>query len=51
MGLINPRRSVLQDWVMELPLREQGTLLTCLRFSPETTREDVTHQRIEERWG
>lgn len=23
-------RSVLQDWVMELPLREQGTLLTCV---------------------
>lgn len=24
-------RSVLQDWVMKLPLREQGTLLTCVR--------------------
>lgn len=24
-------RSVLQDWVMELPLRAQGTLLTCVR--------------------
>lgn len=23
--------SVLQDWVMELPLREQGTMLTCVR--------------------
>lgn len=23
--------SVLQNWVMELPLREQGTLLTCVR--------------------
>lgn len=23
--------SVLQKWVMELPLREQGTLLTCVR--------------------
>jgi hypothetical protein len=23
--------SVLQPWVMELPLREQGTLLTCVR--------------------
>jgi hypothetical protein len=23
--------SVLQQWVMELPLREQGTLLTCVR--------------------
>ncbi len=29
--LKNPKRSVLQDWVMELPLREQGTLLTCVR--------------------
>lgn len=29
--LENPKRSVLQDWVMELPLREQGTLLTCVR--------------------
>lgn len=25
------RQSVLQDWVMELPLREQGTLLTAVR--------------------
>ena len=25
------QRSVLQDWVMELPLREQGTLMTCVR--------------------
>lgn len=24
-------KSVLQDWVMELPLREQGTMLTCVR--------------------
>ena len=24
-------KSVLQDWVMELPLREQGTLCTCVR--------------------
>lgn len=23
--------SVLQSWVMDLPLREQGTLLTCVR--------------------
>jgi len=27
----NPRRSVLQDWVMQLPLREQGVLLTSVR--------------------
>lgn len=25
------QRSVLQNWVMELPLREQGTLLTAVR--------------------
>lgn len=25
------QKSVLQDWVMQLPLREQGTLLTCVR--------------------
>lgn len=25
------KNSVLQEWVMELPLREQGTLLTCVR--------------------
>ncbi len=24
-------QSVLQNWVMELPLREQGTMLTCVR--------------------
>jgi hypothetical protein len=24
-------KSVLQDWVMELPLREQGTILTAIR--------------------
>jgi hypothetical protein len=29
--LTNPKRSVLQDWVMTLPLREQGTLLTVVR--------------------
>ncbi len=31
MVLKNERRSVLQNWVMELPLREQGTLLTAVR--------------------
>ena len=30
-GLPNERRSVLQDWVTQLPLREQGTLLTAVR--------------------
>lgn len=29
--LRNNEISVLQDWVMVLPLREQGTLLTCVR--------------------
>jgi hypothetical protein len=29
--LDNPKISVLQPWVQELPLREQGTLLTCVR--------------------
>lgn len=27
----NNSKSVLQDWVIHLPLREQGTLLTCVR--------------------
>lgn len=30
-SLSNPMISVLQDWVMQLPLREQGTLLTAVR--------------------
>lgn len=29
--LDDPINSVLQDWVMRLPLREQGTLLTAVR--------------------
>lgn len=28
---VSHKQSVLQDWVMELPLREQGTLLTAVR--------------------
>lgn len=39
--------SVLQDWVMELPLREQGTLLTAVRgcdSEPKTwTRTGVAY--------
>lgn len=31
-------RSVLQDWVMELPLREQGTLLTGARGCDTTPK-------------
>lgn len=29
--LKNQKKSVLQEWVIELPLREQGTLLTAVR--------------------
>ncbi len=29
--IIEMQKSVLQEWVMSLPLREQGTLLTCVR--------------------
>lgn len=40
-------KSVLQPWVMELPLREQGTLLTCVRgcdVEPKTwTRTGVAY--------
>ncbi len=35
MSLVNERKSVLQDWVMQLPLREQGTLLTAVRGCDE----------------
>ena len=32
-------KSVLQDWVMELPLREQGTLLTAVRGCDEESKQ------------
>jgi len=32
-------KSVLQDWVMELPLREQGTLLTAVRGCDDEPKE------------
>lgn len=35
MRLENRRVSVLQDWVMRLPMREQGTLLTVVRGCDE----------------
>ncbi len=41
-------KSLLQDWVMELPLREQGTLMTSMRccdMSPKTPA------CIDERYG
>lgn len=31
-------KSVLQDWVMELPLREQGTILTAIRGCDLTSK-------------
>jgi hypothetical protein len=34
-------KSVLQDWVMELPLREQGTLLTCVRGCDFATKQPL----------
>jgi hypothetical protein len=33
-------KSVLQDWVMELPLRHQGTLLTCVRGCDTAPKND-----------
>lgn len=40
--------SVLQDWVMELPLREQGTLLTGMRGCDLAPKNPLN---IEERYG
>lgn len=34
-------RSVLQDWVMELPLREQGTLLTAVRGCDDQPKQPL----------
>lgn len=42
-------RSVLQDWVMKLPLREQGTLLTGIRgcdLAEKRPGEDTTERRL-----
>lgn len=41
-------KSVLQDWVMELPLREQGTLLTGIRGCDLAPKDPAS---IEERYG
>lgn len=35
-------KSILQDWVMELPIRYQGTLLTAMRGCDGVPREDTT---------
>ena len=37
-------RSVLQDWVMELPLREQGTLMTAVRGCDLTPKYPLDSQ-------
>lgn len=42
------QKSVLQDWVMELPLREQGTLLTGIRGCDLAPKNPLN---IEERYG
>lgn len=44
-------KSVLQDWVMELPLREQGVLLTAVRGcdlapKPADHDHDTTERRL-----
>lgn len=41
-------KSVLQNWVMELPLREQGTLLTGVRGCDLSPKHPGT---IDERYG
>jgi hypothetical protein len=41
--------SVLQDWVMELPLREQGVLLTCIRgcdLTPKLPLDSTERQLV-----
>ncbi len=40
--------SVLQDWVMKLPLREQGTILTSIRGCDLSPKNPVA---IDERYG
>lgn len=39
-------KSVLQDWVMELPLREQGVLLTCVRGCDLTPKEWTSDDKV-----
>jgi hypothetical protein len=41
-------KSVLQDWVMDLPLREQGTLLTGIRGCDLAPKNSISNQ---ERYG
>lgn len=49
MSLRNERVSVLQPWVMELPLREQGTLLTAVRgcdLTPKNPLDSIERQLV-----
>ena len=42
-------KSVLQDWVAELPLREQGTLMTCIRgcdLVPKEPLDSIERQLV-----
>lgn len=42
-------RSVLQDWVMDLPLREQGTVLTAVRgcdLTPKLPLDAIERQLV-----
>lgn len=40
-------KSVLQDWVMKLPLREQGTLLTVVRGCDRCIKSDQVSRRVD----
>jgi hypothetical protein len=48
MAELGTVRSVLQDWVMELPLREQGTLMTGVRGCDLTPKQplDSTERKL-----
>lgn len=49
MTLINEEISVLQPWVMRLPLREQGTLLTAVRgcdVAPKNPLDSLERQLV-----
>lgn len=48
MTLPNKQVSVLQDWVMQLPLREQGALLVATRGCDLAPKSPGS---VQERWG
>lgn len=43
-------RSILQDWVMELPLRHQGVLMSATRGCDTTPKPMVAGDAPVERW-